>query len=544
MLLLAYVASHFVNHGLGIVSLEAMETGRHWFIAVWRSPAATALLYFSLIGHMMLSLWGLYARRQLRMRVGEAAQYLLGLAIPVLLLGHIIGTRAVHELAGADDTYAYVLLVIWKFDPSLLYFQIPGMIVAWLHGCIGFHYWLRLKPFYDRVRPGLYAVALVLPILALIGFWQGGREVLALAEDPEWLTAWARSVNQPDAATIARFRNGIDIAVMAFIGLVGATLIGRLARTGYERRHGVVKVSYPGARVVTSPRGPSVLDISRAARIPHASVCGGRGRCSTCRVRIVRGFESLPPPTAEERRVLQRIAAPINVRLACQIYPIDDLAVMPLLPPDASLRSAHPRPALHDGQEHEIVILFADLRGFTEFSEAKLPYDVVFVLNRYFANMGEAVEQAGGRIDKFIGDGVMALFGLDTDIAGASRQAINAAREMSVRLAELNRLLDADLDQPLRMGIGIHAGPAIVGEMGYGRATSMTAIGDTVNTASRIEAMSKEFGCEFVVSEDVVSAAGVDFGAYERREITLRGRSAKIAVWLVPSALDLPPALE
>src|SRR5205814_7500895 len=135
----------------------------------------------------------------------------------------------------------------------------------------------------------------------------------------------------------------------------------------------------------------------------------------------------------------------------------------------------------------------ADIRGFTALSEGRLPYDIVFVLNRYFAAMGRAVESAGGRVDKFIGDGVMALFGVSNTPEEGCRQALAAARLMSVRLVELNEALRAELNEPLRIGIGIHAGSVIVGEMGYGSATTITAIGDAVNTASRLESLCKEF---------------------------------------------------
>src|SRR6185312_14551570 len=167
-----------------------------------------------------------------------------------------------------------------------------------------------------------------------------------------------------------------------------------------------------------------------------------------------------------------------------QLRPHGDLRVTPLLPATAQARDGFRRPGYLQGAEREIAILFADLRSFTQLSEQKLPYDLVFLLNRYFAEMGHAVEAAGGRVDKFIGDGVMALFGIDDGVEAGCRAALEAARLMSLRLAELNSVMVHDLDAPLRIGIGIHEGPAIVGEMGWGRTVSLTAVGDSVNTAS------------------------------------------------------------
>ncbi len=124
------------------------------------------------------------------------------------------------------------------------------------------------------------------------------------------------------------------------------------------------------------------------------------------------------------------------MRLACQLRPSGDLQVTPLLPPNAVARDGFRRPDYLQGMEKEIAILFADIRAFTQLSEQKLPYDVVFLLNRYFAEMGRAVEGAGGRIDKFIGDGVMALFGLDSGVEAGCREALAAARAMAERLVE------------------------------------------------------------------------------------------------------------
>ena len=110
--------------------------------------------------------------------------------------------------------------------------------------------------------------------------------------------------------------------------------------------------------------------------------------------------------------------------------------------------------------------IFADLRAFTRLAETKLPYDVVFMLNRYFAAMGQAIEEAGGRVDKFIGDGIMALFGIEEGAAAGCRHSLEAARLMSLRLQDLNRALEHEIDAPLRTGIGIHVGPVIVGRNG------------------------------------------------------------------------------
>jgi adenylate cyclase len=285
-----------------------------------------------------------------------------------------------------------------------------------------------------------------------------------------------------------------------------------------------------------------VLEASGLAGIPHASVCGGRGRCSTCRIRVRGEIHSIDPPAEDEMRVLHRIGATPNVRLACQLRPRGAVEVTPLLPPFARAADGRHRVDLAQGRELEIAILFVDIRGFTALSEGRLPYDVVFVLNRYFAAIGLAVESAGGRVDKFIGDGVMALFGIERGAHTGCREALAAARLISARLDELNASLGGELDRPLRIGIGIHCGPAIVGEMGYGNAASITAIGDAVNTASRLESLTKNFACELVVSDETVSKAGLDLSGSPLHEIEIRGKREMLAVRIVERAAELPAA--
>ena len=207
-------------------------------------------------------------------------------------------------------------------------------------------------------------------------------------------------------------------------------------------------LTYPQGRRVTVRRGTSILEASRNAGIPHASVCGGRGRCSTCRVRVGSGREDLPPPGEDKARVLRRVGAAANVRLACQVRPEHDLTITPLLPATAQASDGHARPDYIEGSERELAIMFVDIRAFTQLAEKKLPYDTVFVLNQYFRAMGSAVEESGGQLDKFIGDGVMALFGVDGEPKEGCRQALTAARAIAASLVDLNANLKEDLDGP------------------------------------------------------------------------------------------------
>ena len=543
LVLFAYVLTHFLNHALGLVSLAAQEAGRAWFLTLWRNPVGTTALYGSLLIHLALAFLRLYQRRSLKMPGWEMAQLLLGLAIPPLLVQHILGTRLAFELFDVKDNYFYVQLVIWKLSPLDGIMQASVLIIAWLHGCIGLHFWLRIKPWYARLAPYLYAGALLIPVLALLGFAQAARAVADLTEDPDRLAAALRAIHVPGPQAVAVLIDIRKYILIGFAALLAGVLVARWVRARLERRRGIVRVTYPSGRAVVCTPGFTLLEISRASGIPHASVCGGRGRCSTCRVRVSAGLERQPPASPEELRVLQRVGAPPNVRLACQLRPVGELTVTPLLPPHAGPRDALGRPRHLEGEERVIAILFADLRAFTRFAERRLPYDVVFVLNRYFNAMGHAVEAAGGRVDKFIGDGVMALFGIEDGPERACQCALAAARTIVEQLGELNRSLAPELREPLRIGIGIHVGAAIVGEMGYARATSLTAIGDAVNTASRLEAMTKEYQAQLVISEEVARYAGLQHAALPRHEIMIRGREAPLAILVVADALSLPQDL-
>jgi adenylate cyclase len=541
LVLMTFACTHLLNHALGIHSLALMEAGGAIFVAVWRTPAGTLLLYAALAIHATLALHRLWRRRSLRMPAWELAQAVLGLLIPIWLVRHALGTRGAHELFGVDDSYAYVLSALWPEDA---WRQSVLLMLVWLHGCIGVHYWLRLRPWYRAAQPWLLALALLLPTLALIGFANAGRELRALAAaDPGALARLARAGNWPDPAEGAWVYAAERWVLLLFGAILLATLAARALRALRARYGGRVRLRYPNGVTVSIAPGMSVLEASRAAGVPHASVCGGRGRCSTCRVRLGDGADRLPPPAPDEARVLARIGASDDVRLACQLRPRHDLAVVPLLPASAGPQDVRVQVKPGLGVEREVAVLFADLRAFTRLSEGRLPYDVVFVLNQYFKGMGEAVAAAGGRVDKFLGDGVMALFGVEGEPDAACREALAAAKAMALALERLNRELAADLGEPLRMGIGLHAGPVIVGQMGFGRAASLTAIGDTVNVAARLEALTKEFDVQMVVSTRLAERAGVDLGAFEERRIEVRGRRRPLRVRLIGDARELPLVL-
>ncbi|HEV2672970.1 MAG TPA: adenylate/guanylate cyclase domain-containing protein [Aliidongia sp.] len=536
--LFTYVSIHLINHALGLVSVEAMQAMLDVVEQIWESLPGTIVLYGALLLHISLALLALYRRRSLRMPGTEAAQLCLGFLIPFLLAQHLASTRLSYDLYDGDDTYRAELLKFFTLSPSSGVLQIVLLIAAWIHGSIGVNYSLRLRPWYPELKTSLFALTVLVPVLAVLGFLEGGREVAEMARDPEWRARQiAHHALTPEAIAhlehlVAWMRGTMAVLILAVLAL-------RLVRRQWQRRRGTFRVSYPDGRRIEALFGTSVLEVSRMARIPHASVCGGRGRCSTCRVRVVAPASALPELSDLEMKVLHRVAAAPNVRLACQLRPSGDLTVTPLLMPTVGVGDKQVQSRHMTGSEREIAILFADIRSFTELAETKLPYDVVFLLNRYFEEMGRAIEGAGGRVDKFIGDGIMALFGVESGIEAGCRAALAAAAAMSERLVHLNQVLSADLASPLRIGIGIHAGPAIVGEMGFGQTVSVTAIGDAVNTASRLETMTKEAGVQLIVSEEVARHAAADLDRFPAMEIMVRGRVQPLTIRSIPLGSDL-----
>jgi len=248
-------------------------------------------------------------------------------------------------------------------------------------------------------------------------------------------------------------------------------------RSVLQRRRGLIRGTYPNGRRVIVPVGLSVLEVSRYARIPHASVCGGRGRCSTCRVRI-HTTQPQPTPGEAESRVLRRLGVPHDVRLACQLRPTSDLSVTPLLPATATAADGRPPGDSHSGPRAGGGRPLRRSPPLHPAGGAPAAVRRRLFLNRYFEAVGGAIQRSGGW-QPVHGDGVMALFGLDVGPEEGCRQALAAAGEMVRSVATLSEALVADLPEPLRIGIGIHTGPAVVGRMGYADAVYLTAVGDT-----------------------------------------------------------------
>src|SRR3974390_956803 len=467
LVMFTYIFSHFFNHALGNVSYSMMEwwlTNVH--VAWWRIPIVNATLYAAAIVHLSLGLWALYQRRHFRYTAAEITQLVLGLSIPLLLCIHFGAVRVSTMFGRPVLNYGTNLFSFWVVRKYMIAVQFVLLTIAWTHACIGLYFWLRLKPFFKRAWPFLFAVAVALPLLAMSGAQQGGREVTRLAADPQWLKENYRPIPPAKREVIDEITE-VYFPIIYLSG-IGFVFLARGVRSLNERRRGMFTVTYPN-RQVRGPEGMSVLEASLRHRVPHASVCGGRARCSTCRVRVVSDRFALPKPSNREAFVLKRVGASSDpsIRLACQLRPRTDVSVIPILPPHVGAGFLRNRQRVNVGEERQLVTMFVDMRGSTALSEARLPFDIVFLINRFVDAASRAVTEAGGQPNQFLGDGILALFGLNADAATACRQALRAAALVASYIAHLNHQFVTEVKEPIHYGIGIHIGEGILGDIGF-----------------------------------------------------------------------------
>ena len=540
LVLYAYLVSHFLNHALGNISMEALAAGVHYHTMFWQFLPVAIVFYTAVFVHTCLGIWALYQRRQIGWKAIEPLQLVLGLSVPALVAAHVVGARLGQALFGHEKLYPQEIYAFWVAHPYKIWLMSSVLVIAWVHGSIGLYFWLRMKAFFKRAAPFLLAAAVLIPTLALLGFYQGGRSVEADSDDADWRV---NNLSVQQVGTSAQQETLDDITdyfLIGYLGLLGLVLLARGARALNERRAGMINLSYGNGRIFRVPKGLTVLEASLRNNVPHASVCGGRARCSTCRIRVIGDCAALPEPSKREAFVLNRVgAADPSIRLACQLRPTQDLSFFQLFMPHPTSANAHATHPHRIGQERYLVSMFVDMRGSTKLAEARLPFDTVFIVNRFLGAVSQAVIECGGQPNQFVGDGELVLFGLLCDPQTACRQALKAAAMIAANVEELNQFLSHDLNEPIRFGIGIHGGEVIIGDIGYRDHMVFTALGDAVNVAARLQDMTKTLGCETIFSEEVRIAAGLAADSLPRQEVAIRGRSEPMIVRTISNAKSL-----
>ncbi|HWJ17796.1 MAG TPA: adenylate/guanylate cyclase domain-containing protein [Geobacterales bacterium] len=538
IILFLFAATHFLNHASGLISLELMHEVQQWRWSVTRSWPGTIILVSALLTHVVLGLYKTATRATLRLSAWELVQLGLGVTIPFLLLPHIVNTRIAHVFFGVEDTYLYELARLW---PASAVLQSLLLIIVWAHGCLGLHKWLTFKSWYRHAEPLLIVLAVAIPVLALCGFMISGRSISELTKSPEQFKTLKELTHWPSPAAqdaLARYRLGVRVFFGAALALAVAAFVWRrLALTGARR----IIITYTGGLSVKTPVGPTLLEMSRLHRVPHASACGGRARCSTCRVRIETSEKKLPRPAFAEAFTLASIGAEPGIRLACQIRPRSSLTVTKLVR-EANFSPGDIAPSDLDaaGTEKPLAIMMVDLRDYTRMAQGRLPYDVVYVLNEFFAATGNAIVTHHGTIDKYLGDGFLAFFGRERGVQAGCRDALCAVRAIDLALDHVNAKLEAELGSPLRIAIGLHAGECIIGRIGFGRSREVTVIGNAVNVASRLEAVAKAHGFQIVASKDVIDNVAWPGNEAQTIEVEVRGVVSKMQVIGIARGRDLP----
>lgn len=281
----------------------------------------------------------------------------------------------------------------------------------------------------------------------------------------------------------------------------------------------------------------TILEASLDSGIPHVHVCGGKARCSTCRVVVMAGLEHCSPRQGAEEKIAAKLNFGPHVRLACQTTVSGDMTVRRTVLDTLDIQLSNQLgPGLKLGslgEEKHLAILFADIGDYTAFAESLPAYDVIHALRRYFSTMGRVIDSHGGRINDYVGDGIMALFGVD-DRPDPVYRAIRAGLEMLWEVDSLNPYLQAMYRRKFRIRIGIHYGPVVIGSIGMAGMEKLAVVGDPVNVAERIEDANKQTGTSMLVSEAALREV---FGRVRVREtfndVALKGKRARFTLHAV-----------
>ena len=258
-------------------------------------------------------------------------------------------------------------------------------------------------------------------------------------------------------------------------------------------------------KTICAPPDSTVLEAMLKAKINHIHVCGGNARCTTCRIYIMDGLSNCRPRNEKEKQLAEKLGFPQNIRLACQTRISGNITIRRPVVDDLDieiiLKQFGDAPGTKLGQEKDLAILFTDIENYTGFAEAFPAYDVVHVLNRYYQTMNEIIVKHKGVISDVAGDGILALFGVIEDSKNPVLDAINAVRAMNAALIQFNGYLNQMYGWSFGIRAGINFGKVIVGNFDTGMMSKISAIGDAVNLASRIETANKDFGTQLLISQ-------------------------------------------
>ena len=302
------------------------------------------------------------------------------------------------------------------------------------------------------------------------------------------------------------------------------------------------KVEFKGEKIVDITEEETILESSLKAGIPHFHECGGNAKCSTCRILVLNGQDRLSAPNKKESKLKNLLGFSDTIRLACQTKVTGDSVVIrriirdktdvsiysPLVKKDETFREI--------GEEKDLALFFLDIRNFTPFMQKNLPFDVIHIIRRLFYIFKSNIETQHGKIIETAGDGFYAVFGMDCCLENATNNAIAAGHKLLKDLKLFNETYaEAYFNHPFEVGIGLHAGTVIVGNIGLGISNNLTAMGLPVNIAARLQAATKELNNSFIVSDYAYSFCNEPVKNALSANISLRGLSGLCKVFLLGS---------
>ncbi len=318
IILFSFLVCHLMNLSFGLVSLSALDNSREWFLFFWATTAGIALLLASMMTHLTLGLVALYQRNTLRMTISSLIQLVLGLLIFPLLFGHLMATVIGPMIGGERQSYFSILTLFWVLEPITGLKQVVVTMIVWIHGCMGMVIWMRIQSWWPRVAGFVYPLVVGIPLLALLGMVEAGKEVIELNQDPDY-TELALDTLIPSDSYYDNIIAMLNIGLALYFVILASVLVARYIRV--RKDNSMLSVTFTDGTRFDVATGLTLLEISRMNNKPHASLCGGKARCGTCRVRIHAGSELLPEASSSERKTLQRVNAEPDTRLACQVIP-------------------------------------------------------------------------------------------------------------------------------------------------------------------------------------------------------------------------------
>jgi class 3 adenylate cyclase/nitrite reductase/ring-hydroxylating ferredoxin subunit len=283
----------------------------------------------------------------------------------------------------------------------------------------------------------------------------------------------------------------------------------------------------PGKKQISLEEDETLLTGSLRSAIPHLHACGGVAACSTCRVAVETGLTNCSPRSEAEQVMADMLSLPPEVRLACQVRVSGPVTFRRLLlsDDDVSLAQAQVGKSGPVGTRRQVAVLFADIRNFTPMCEAIGPYDLMYILNRFFDFAGAIIKKFDGEINNYIGDAFLAVF-MNNRTSDSEVRAVSAAVELQKRVDEFSENFAGILPHPIGIRIGIHSGDTIVGMLGAPGTERLSVIGETINIAARAEAANKDADTRILITEPVYQVVKPVVTIGESLRMRLKGVNA------------------